>query len=677
MARLRIYLHGKFVKELPLNENQSYTGGRESHCDIVLDAEKSISRQHFRLEYKDPFWYLENISKYGEVFIENESVSSIKFESDISFIISSYSFSFFFEDEHDDRDHNEKSLVIKHPESHAPVPFVSEQQEDDFANNEFQGDNEGTFVGSVQLIPHLRFVNDQQITQKIIRLEGDTWVAGRDEHCHIHIDDKKVSRRQFEIRHINGQYLIRDLGSVNGTLVNNQRISSEQPYPLTSGSVISVLNHHMYFEIKDESFSEKIETIHPSLLLQPYSSQPQQALTSAASSSQSSEFPITDNQALPLSIPPITFSDLNPKKWDSLRLEQRLQQFDLRQHRFRLVLITLIVFILIGSLFTPPPEEKKEATQIVTNDPFTQLPLEKQELIKHSLQLANNLYMQAKYELAAAEIRKIHDLIPQYENSKELEELSMQALDTIKKQELLERQAQQEAELHQKISNILFKCKNILQKIKSSSEIKACLSEAQQLDPENIEIQHLILEAQEKEAEYKRKQDERKKYHHKIVKGQNIFRQAKDLHQKGKFLSARKIYHRLLKSGLPDPSGLKVIARRKIASIEISISNKIRQIISDSEQAYQSGAFKKALKFLEQSSEVDPENKIILQKITSIKKDLEKKMQNLYQESVLEEALGKVDDALSGWEKIIEQDHETGKYYKKAYIKLKKYGRNP
>jgi hypothetical protein len=60
--------------------------------------------------------------------------------------------------------------------------------------------------------------------------------------------------------------------------------------------------------------------------------------------------------------------------------------------------------------------------------------------------------------------------------------------------------------------------------------------------------------------------------------------------------------------------------------------------------------------------------------------DLRKLMMTLYQEGILEESFGNVEGgesragAKEKWKKILEQDISDGEYYKKAYIKLKKYG---
>jgi hypothetical protein len=51
-------------------------------------------------------------------------------------------------------------------------------------------------------------------------------LIGRSPDCHVFLDDVTVSRRHAEVVHENDAYVIRDLGSLNGTFVNRHRIES-------------------------------------------------------------------------------------------------------------------------------------------------------------------------------------------------------------------------------------------------------------------------------------------------------------------------------------------------------------------------------------------------------------------------------------------------------------------
>lgn len=52
----------------------------------------------------------------------------------------------------------------------------------------------------------------------------DKLVVGRSDKCDIYLDDMKMSRVHFEIVNVNGEFWINDLGSANGTLLNNVKI---------------------------------------------------------------------------------------------------------------------------------------------------------------------------------------------------------------------------------------------------------------------------------------------------------------------------------------------------------------------------------------------------------------------------------------------------------------------
>jgi serine phosphatase RsbU (regulator of sigma subunit) len=59
------------------------------------------------------------------------------------------------------------------------------------------------------------------------KLDGDLWIIGRSPDCQIHIPNNAVSRQHAKITRTQTSYYIEDLGSRNGTLVNNQAIAQK------------------------------------------------------------------------------------------------------------------------------------------------------------------------------------------------------------------------------------------------------------------------------------------------------------------------------------------------------------------------------------------------------------------------------------------------------------------
>ena len=56
--------------------------------------------------------------------------------------------------------------------------------------------------------------------------DGPRTLIGRSPECDVFLDDVTVSRRHAEIVQEGGAYVIRDLGSLNGTFVNRHRIEN-------------------------------------------------------------------------------------------------------------------------------------------------------------------------------------------------------------------------------------------------------------------------------------------------------------------------------------------------------------------------------------------------------------------------------------------------------------------
>ena len=72
-----------------------------------------------------------------------------------------------------------------------------------------------------------------------IAVGGERFVIGRDPSCDLVLDDSKVSRRHaYLMEHPGGGVEVGDLGSVNGTLVNGQRLT--EPTRIAGGDEVSI-----------------------------------------------------------------------------------------------------------------------------------------------------------------------------------------------------------------------------------------------------------------------------------------------------------------------------------------------------------------------------------------------------------------------------------------------------
>ncbi|MCY3658688.1 MAG: FHA domain-containing protein [Caldilineaceae bacterium] len=90
-------------------------------------------------------------------------------------------------------------------------------------------------------------LNGPSSGQEVVLGEG-TSIVGRAPNCDIVLDDKFASRQHAMIDRLDGQYLVRDIGSKNGISVNQYRLSRDESVVLTDGAVVTFANTRFRFE---------------------------------------------------------------------------------------------------------------------------------------------------------------------------------------------------------------------------------------------------------------------------------------------------------------------------------------------------------------------------------------------------------------------------------------------
>jgi pSer/pThr/pTyr-binding forkhead associated (FHA) protein len=77
---------------------------------------------------------------------------------------------------------------------------------------------------------------------------------GRNENSDIHINNLGASKKHARIFRLNGQYIIEDLKSTNGTFMNNESIITAK---LTGQDVVTIGKHNLYISIQDDRDATK------------------------------------------------------------------------------------------------------------------------------------------------------------------------------------------------------------------------------------------------------------------------------------------------------------------------------------------------------------------------------------------------------------------------------------
>ena len=86
-------------------------------------------------------------------------------------------------------------------------------------------------------------------------------VIGRDPACEVHLDHPSVSRRHAEIRRQpDSSFVIRDLGSANGTFVDGQRVVAW--LPLAKGAVVQIGPYKLVYDLEARALTTSMSRGH-------------------------------------------------------------------------------------------------------------------------------------------------------------------------------------------------------------------------------------------------------------------------------------------------------------------------------------------------------------------------------------------------------------------------------
>lgn len=209
--------------------------GRDSNCDIVFSNKdfRMVSRNHAELRFENGTWIVVDLNSSFGTYVDGQKValpnelavgSSIQFGKSGPIIHVIWI-------ESENAGSSKQSQPLKSPES--DILGANRVLPKKNTSRSTTGEKAFRVGASVQkpnvsakMSAIIEFVDDKSLPPFTITKES-VWL-GRDPAADIVIEASSVmvSRRHAEIRLQNGNYVVRDNNSFNGTLINGQRISS-------------------------------------------------------------------------------------------------------------------------------------------------------------------------------------------------------------------------------------------------------------------------------------------------------------------------------------------------------------------------------------------------------------------------------------------------------------------
>ena len=697
MSRLKVVLRGTIVNEIELSPDKEYIGGRKEGCDIRLQPEKGISREHFKLRNVDGKWQIVAISRFGDVFSLGQKIEQADLQHGQSFHVPPYDFTFFDMPDSAMAGGGQERIL-------QPV-----------------NENTRTMLGAVPQVPYIKITDSKGDIREMLRLEvGEVWVAGRDPACQIIIPDQRVSRRQYEVHKVNGAYTILDLASVNGTFLNGTPVSSTDPTSLKSGDAISVLDNIMYFELHDPNFKYKVENIEiPQMQVEaPVEEEPptraeektetelveegtavEEEYTETSQVEQIEEFdspPQIQAGDGPFTGMPGGGQQYDPNQFYTLNQGQMgppppggIPQSPIPPGKKKItqnipLMLTIVLLILGGAYYANEmmnPAEKVVVNTANDSDPFSKLTPAQQKEVQELYALAEQAYAQQKYDLALEKIAKLHEILKEgYKDSERIALESEQANLTLVQAEKDAQARKEREEQEAKLKEIIASCEKLISPNITAAEMNQCMAPVVAMNPDHPDYLRLMGQAEQIEKERLQKEVEAKTREQQIEEFKTLFKNAEQTQEQGFAFKAIKKYQAVIASSLPDPDNLKAVAKDRVEFILQKIKEKSESSIATADNFIKQGNLKQAVITLREAQIYDPNNKDLKEKIDSYSYELMRQVRQLYQESIIEENYGIIENtetkqgAKEKWKKITELDLEDGEYYKKAIVKLRRYG---
>lgn len=631
-VKLTVFQHSKQIQELELEPTHEYVIGRDSTCDIVIDGQRGISRQHAKLTFAENSWTVSLISKFGSLIIDGQTAEQIQLFDGAEFSIPPFRF------------------ALAMPEKKAEPKELTRLT------------HEHTSVNTSTTTPFIKVIDKGRGQEDVFRLEGNAWTVGRDATCEIPVDNPLVSRRHLEIsKSSEGQYFATDLGSANGTQLNGEALAPNEAIQIVSGDTLSIMSIQLSFEIRDPQFDRKLATIPQQQHLLPL--QDLENLPQALSTPQPNQDPFADyaTSATPGAL------KVSAK---SFKLDAQF----MAKHKVRIAIAVFAVLLVYG-LMDSPTEGKKD---LVSTQPeaakFENLTPEQKTSVKDTFNLASNLYLQGKYSLCTEELKKLHEIVPFYENSKELASHCVQGEAILTEQLEKERQEAEKRKSTALIQAEVQRCRELLTKSTSESDAKECLGQAIELDPQHPEIVQLILEVNNRALEKVRTQNEEDDKRKSAAAAQSIFDRAKQLATSGSLAKAIAEYEKLIRGNYTTSSNLRSLAQREVASVRAQLDKKVSALLSSCKQNLEQNKYKLAYLDCDQALKENPKSAEASQLRQQALSEMKRELKSIYEDSVIEETMGNIEVAKEKWKKIIEEDLPSGEYQNKARSNLRKYG---
>lgn len=560
-------------------------------------------------------------------------------------------------------------------------------------------DDDGkTKILSSDLVAQL-VIENGSANVEAIDLDKEEILIGRGKECEVVINDKKASRKNTVIVRDGNHYLVRDLGSSNGTFVNGEKIKERR---LEADDKIDVGDVRFRFVAKSSLYAEKEKDFAPVPTLSDVpmpsdhsvefgSADAGFASPLAADESGAASLPnqLPDHLLNPGAQGPVSMETLNspeqtgftgetakPKNAFQAAYIKYIRNFkDLKPAQK--ILVVLVAF-LFGMWYieedpVPAPQSKQVAQQPANGGvkTFESLTQEQRQFVQTQYDLAFGHYQKQNFDQAIYEVTKIYKFLPDYEKAKELERYANEGKRRFAAKEEERKKKEEEARLHARVLELVEVARGFMT-AKQFAQAEEQFSEILSIDPENEQVTSWKQEIEAFNEEKKRIEQEKAVQVAINQRAWDTFKDGQAKYKKSQYRAAIQTLEGVFELGSDDA---KVIAKSKamIRDAKNAIRDIRDPILARAKEKENDGELALAFKLYEKVTNIDPDHPDAYMGMERIRGTLQERAKIMYTEAVVAESYSDFDTAYNKFNSIMKTAPEGSLYYERAQRKLVGY----
>ena len=729
--KLEIFQNGELVQEVPF-EGKDVWVGRDDDCVIRLE-DRAISRKHALLRSTVDGIEFEKKSKFGQVKVNGKDsdqtllkngdrLEFASFEIRVKKTEGTPSVSPPVAETNSVQltktiaaEPTSESEIELSPQEEAPVDFLAPMDENpvqDFQNEsasapesvsssanhtsqfDFAKEDEGAGITRIfsdkqnSMLPVLQF-NDGAANVTQYELTDQEIAIGRSQKCNVVLEDRKSSRKHSIIRKDGTQFILKDLGSANGTLVNGERVDE---HVLQSGDVVTIGDTEFTFKLIQADYERKKADFIP-VPEQVASIPDANALPGFApvhpghqfqSIQMGSGLDFGQAQVGGAPGPEVTpdFVAPEPEKKSFIgKFLDRYRAMNTKQQIIYGVVIVVVLYMLLDD--SPDPkkaklnvgnqpkiakkiEEKKPGTGMT----FESLTPEQQRYIENQNQLALDYFKNRDYDSSLLEVEKIFSLVQDYKGARTIESLAREGKHRLEAQEEERKKKEQEKEAQLKLQNLIQQASLFMDK-NQFKEAEALFPEIEILQPENTVVSEWRKKIMAENDRIEQEAAQKKFIAEKKKAAWVEFNKVMAFMKEKNYWDALDGFDAILAK--PDQEKQLIMDTQfQIKKAEEAIAADRDPLLAEGKQLEQDGKFADAYRAYQKASAVDPTDHESTTGMARIRDTLSGRAKSIYAEGVFAESYGDVESAEKQYRQVLEVVPNDDDYYLKAQSRLKR-----